>query len=107
MRASLRVMSRITRSEVEYVAGLAQLWLSDEEAEGMTRDLERILGYVAALDELDTTDIEPTAHVIALATPLREDQPTAGLDPELALANAPKRAGTAFVVPKVIEGDEG
>jgi len=99
-------MSRITRSEVEYIARLAHLSLSDREAEGMTRDLEAILDHVADLEELDTTGIEPTAHAIALATPLRDDEATAGLDPELALSNAPKRAGTSFVVPKVIEGDE-
>jgi aspartyl-tRNA(Asn)/glutamyl-tRNA(Gln) amidotransferase subunit C len=99
-------MSRITRSEVEYIARLAHLSLSDREAEGMTRDLEAILDYVTALEELDTTDIEPTAHAIALATPLRDDQAIAGLDPERVVSNAPKRAGTAFVVPKVIEGGE-
>lgn len=104
--ASLRTMSRISRSEVEYIAGLAHLSLSDREAEAMTRDLEAILDYAAALEELDTAGIEPTAHAVALATPLRDDEATAGLDPELAVSNAPRRAGTAFVVPKVIEGEE-
>ena len=50
--------------------------------------------------------IEPTAHAIPLATPLRPDQAVAGMDPELAIANAPSRTGTAFSVPKVLEGEE-
>ena len=100
-------MSRITRAEVERIAGLARLSLSDEEAERMTSDLDTILDYVAQLQALDTSDVEPTSHVIPLATPLRDDRVEAGLTPEQAVAGAPRAAGTAFVVPKVIEGDEG
>lgn len=71
----------------------------------MERDLERILDYMASLQELDTEGVEPTAHAIALDTPLRSDQPAAAMDPELAVANAPQRAGTAFVVPRVIDAE--
>ena len=101
-------MPRITRKEVHGVAKLVRLALSDEEAERMTTDLDHILEYVETLRELDTEGIEPTAHAIPLETPLREDRAVPGIDPEIAVANAPESIGTAFVVPKVIEGeDEG
>jgi aspartyl-tRNA(Asn)/glutamyl-tRNA(Gln) amidotransferase subunit C len=98
-------MTRITRQQVEYIAELSRLSLSETEVLAMERDLERILDYMASLQELDTEGVEPTAHAIALDTPLRSDQPAAAMDPELAVANAPQRAGTAFVVPRVIDAE--
>jgi aspartyl-tRNA(Asn)/glutamyl-tRNA(Gln) amidotransferase subunit C len=101
-------MARITLAEVHDVAKLARLSLSDEEAERMTADLDHILEYAETLRELDTEGIEPTAHAIPLETPMREDRAVSGIDPELAVANAPASIASAFVVPKVIEGeDEG
>ena len=99
-------MSRIGPSDVAHVAALARLALSQDEISAMTRDLEQILDHVASLDALDTKGIPPTAHSFDMATPLRPDQPAAPLDPELAVANAPARQGTAFLVPKVLE-EEG
>jgi aspartyl-tRNA(Asn)/glutamyl-tRNA(Gln) amidotransferase subunit C len=96
----------MTRDEVEKVAALARLSLVDGAAERMASELDQILEYAQTLAQVDTTDIEPTAHAIPLPTPLREDRAAPPLDPELAVANAPEREGTAFVVPKVIEGDE-
>jgi aspartyl-tRNA(Asn)/glutamyl-tRNA(Gln) amidotransferase subunit C len=58
------------------------------------------------LDRVDTEGIEPTAHVIPLATPERDDVPEPAMDPETAVANAPEASGSAFVVPKVISGEE-
>ena len=101
-------MARITRADVERIAALARLSLADEEADRMASELDTILEHAESLRQLDTSGIEPTSHAIPLPTPLREDVPVPGLDPELAVANAPERDGTAFVVPKVIEGeDEG
>ena len=99
-------MTRIQRSEVERIADLARLDLSDAEATRMTADIEAILGYVAKLEALETAGIEPTTHAVPLATPLREDRAAPALDPDRALANAPERDGTAFVVPKVLDEDE-
>lgn len=96
-------MSVIGPSDVAYVATLARLSFSQEEAAAMARDLEQIMGHVRALDALDTEGVPPTAHAFELATPLRADRPAAPLDPELAVANAPERQGTAFLVPKVLE----
>jgi aspartyl-tRNA(Asn)/glutamyl-tRNA(Gln) amidotransferase subunit C len=101
-------MPRITRAEVERVAALARLSVSDEEADRLAVELDELLEYVETLRQVDTRGVEPTSHVIPLATPMREDRAVPGIDPELALANAPERQGTAFVVPKVIDGeDEG
>ena len=100
-------MSRISRDQVAHIAGLARLMLSEEETDQMARDLDQILDYVATLDELDTEGIEPTAHAIPLETPLRPDEPVPGMDPALAMATAPQSEGSAFVVPKVIDGEEG
>jgi len=99
-------MSRITREEVERVAALARLHLGPDEADRMTTQLDAILDYVALLSEIDTTGIAPTSHAVPMATPLREDRPGTPLDPEDAVRNAPAREGTAFLVPKVIEGEE-
>lgn len=99
-------MSGISREDVERVVALARLSLPEPELERMAHELGAILGYVETLDRVDTAGVPPTAHVIPLATPLREDVPEEPLSPELVLANAPERSGSAFVVPKVIEGDE-
>lgn len=99
-------MARLTREKVHEIAKLARLSLSDAEADRMTTELDHILEYAETLRELDTNDIEPTAHAIPLPTPLRPDRAGPRLDPELAVANAPESIASAFVVPKVIEGEE-
>ena len=72
----------------------------------MATELDQILDYMAALQQLDTDGIEPTSHPVPVPTPLRSDVPSAPIDPALAVSNAPQVAGTAFVVPKVIESDD-
>jgi aspartyl-tRNA(Asn)/glutamyl-tRNA(Gln) amidotransferase subunit C len=99
-------MARISPEEVQHIAKLARLSLDEAEVAAMASDLDHVLEYVAALDELDTSGIEPTAHAIPLDTPLRKDESVAGMDPELAVSNAPERHGTAFSVPKVLAGEE-
>ncbi len=99
-------MARITREEVERIADLARLTLSAEEAQALTHDLDTMLEYVQALDGLDTQNVEPTAHPLPVATALRPDRARPSLAPEEAVGNAPEREGSAFTVPKVIEGVE-
>ena len=99
-------MSRIERDEVERIVSLARLAMDGAELERMQRDLVAILDYVEALDQLDTEGVEPTAHVILLATPERDDVPEPPMDPAAVVANAPEASGSAFVVPKVISGEE-
>ena len=99
-------MARISREDVEYVLTLARLSLTGEEVDRMVSELDGVLGYAEALATVDTEGVPPTAHVIPLATPMREDRAAPPLDPEMAVANAPHSAGSAFVVPQVIEGQE-
>ena len=96
-------MAKITRAEVEHVARLARLELSEEEKERMTVQLDAILGYMDQLNALDASDVEPTAAVIPMVSVMREDVVRPSLDPEAALANAPDREGVFFRVPRIIE----
>ncbi len=98
-------MARIDRSEVERVASLARLSISDAEADRLAAELDSFLGYIETLQELDTSEIEPTSHPIPLPTPMRDDEPEAPIDAELAVANAPESADSAFLVPKVIDSE--
>jgi aspartyl-tRNA(Asn)/glutamyl-tRNA(Gln) amidotransferase subunit C len=99
-------MSRIGRAEVERIGHLARLRLAEDEAEELARDLDAILAHAAQLGALDTAGVPEAAHAIAFVTPLREDRPAASLAPEQALANAPDSDGTAFLVPRVLEGED-
>ncbi|MEK6583815.1 MAG: Asp-tRNA(Asn)/Glu-tRNA(Gln) amidotransferase subunit GatC [Nitrospirota bacterium] len=94
---------KITRKEVEHVAKLARLALRDEEIETLTSQLGNILTYVEKLNELDTTNIEPTSHVLPIKNVLREDEAGKSIEREKALGNAPDRTEEFFRVPKVIE----
>lgn len=94
--------SRITSDEVRYVAKLARLHLAPEEIDRYTEQLDQILGYVAKLEELDTTDIVPTTHALSIQNAFREDTIRQSLSQREALANAPLENGEAFIVPKVI-----
>ena len=98
-------MARINRDDVERVASLAKLSLSEEEAETLAAELGSLLEHFEALQEIDTSGIIPTAHPILLPTPMRDDQAVAAMDPTLAVANAPESAGTAFLVPKVVDSE--
>ena len=93
----------ITREQVEHVAYLSRLHLSDEELRTFAVQLDTILGYMAKLNELDTSGVEPMVHGIAGSQPARSDEVAASLDPEDALANAPDRAEGCFRVPRIVE----
>jgi aspartyl-tRNA(Asn)/glutamyl-tRNA(Gln) amidotransferase subunit C len=93
---------KIDVSEVEHVAHLARLRVTDEEARRLTDQINNILTHMEQLNGLDTSDIEPMAHALSLETPFREDVARSSLDPEESLANAPEREGSFFLVPKVI-----
>jgi aspartyl-tRNA(Asn)/glutamyl-tRNA(Gln) amidotransferase subunit C len=94
---------KITRAEVEYVALLARLELTEKEAETFTGQMDAILAYVDKLNELNTDGIIPTAHAVPMENAFREDEvrPSIGIDN--ALLNAPQRVQSFFRVPKVIE----
>lgn len=88
---------------IEHIAHLARLSLSDREMELFGGQLESILSYMDKLNELDTGNIEPTSHVIAISNIMREDLPAPSLDREAALMNAPDKTGKFYRVPKIIE----
>ncbi len=92
----------ITRQDVEHIANLAKLKLTDKEIDNYTKQLGDILTYMAKLDELDTSDVEPLSHVMEVTNAFRDDVSEASLDRDEALSNAPKSDGEFFVVPKVI-----
>ena len=92
----------ITLKDVRHIASLAHLEFSDEEAERFTRQLGAILDYVAELDRLDTSAIEPTSHVSTTARALRDDRARPSPPHDEALANAPDADDRFFRVPKVI-----
>jgi aspartyl-tRNA(Asn)/glutamyl-tRNA(Gln) amidotransferase subunit C len=94
---------KLNRQEVLHVATLARLDLSEAEIEMFARQLSDILGYVSRLEEVDTSQVEPTFHVLPMTLPLRADEPALPIGVEEALANAPARVGTSFAVPKVID----
>ena len=97
-------MLKITRAEVEHVARLARLELTEDEKERMTAQLDAILGYMDKLNALDTSQVEPTTTVIPMVSVMRDDVVRPSLDREEALANAPDRADAFFRVPRIIEG---
>ena len=96
-------MGKITRQEVEHVARLARLELSEEEKARMTEQLDAILGYIDKLNQLDTSQVEPMTTVIPMVSVMREDEVQPSLPLEEALANAPDREDAFFRVPRIIE----
>jgi aspartyl-tRNA(Asn)/glutamyl-tRNA(Gln) amidotransferase subunit C len=92
------------RIDVQKVAALARLELSTNEVATMQPQLARVLDYIATLDELDTADVAPTSHVVAVRAPLAEDKAVEGLPREEALAQAPAKADGQFAVPRFVEG---
>jgi aspartyl-tRNA(Asn)/glutamyl-tRNA(Gln) amidotransferase subunit C len=94
---------KISAETVAYLADLARLELSAEEAERMRRDLDAILAYVDKLSELDTEGVPPTAHVLDIHTPYREDVVRDVLPVAEAIRNAPEHDDATMIVPKVIE----
>jgi len=94
---------KITREEVKKVAHLARLELSPEEEEVLTSQLDKILQYVEKLNQLDTTEVEPLAHVVDIVNAFREDRVVNQPSVDTLLSNAPAREKNFFKVPKILE----
>ena len=88
---------------VNKIARLARLNIPESSKENLTNELNNILSFVAQLDEVETSNIEPLASVTGHKLPFRSDQVTDGNIEELVLQNAPEKSNGFFVVPKVIE----
>ena len=93
----------LTIAEVEHIASLARLNLTDEEVARFREQLSAILDYVAQLQALDTSDIPPTSSVLPPRSVLRPDEPHPGLALDALLANAPQVEADQFRVPPVLE----
>jgi len=95
----------ISKKDVEYVARLSRLALTEEEKERFTSQLASILTYIQKLDELDTEKISPTTHILPLTNVWREDIVRANIlsTPQDLMRNAPEREGPLYKVKKVIE----
>jgi len=89
--------------DVARTASLARLELSAEETTRFHGQLRQILEYVAQLGEVDVSGIEPTAHAVPVFDVMREDVSRPGFTADEALANAPRRVGDQFHVPKVLD----
>jgi len=89
--------------KLDHVANLARLALTAEEKERFAAQLGDVLAYVAQLNEVDVSGVEPTAHALPVVNVWAEDTPEPGLPVEEALRNAPARRDNMFIVPRVVE----
>ncbi len=96
---------KIDEAQVRHISHLSRLNPTDGEVRLFSEQLSAILEYVEQLDEVDTTDVPPTAHALPVQNVFRTDEPRRSLDPDQALANAPQREGSFFAVPKVLDQD--
>ncbi len=94
---------KITLKEVEHVARLARLELTTGEKERMRAQIDSILSYIDKLNELDTSAVEPTSHVLPMTNVFREDEVMPSLSQEEVLVNAPDRHELFFRVPRILE----
>ena len=96
----------LTIADVEHVAALARLGLSDAEKERLRDQLSSILEHIDALSEVDTDAIPPTASVIPLSNVLRDDVAQPSMPRDLVLSNAPRQTDGFFEVDAVLGGEE-
>ena len=93
----------ISRQDVEHVARLSRLALSDAEIERMREQLSSILAYIDALRALDTAGVEPTSHAVPMVNVMRDDEVTPCSPTEEILRNAPRREDSYIRVKTVLE----
>ncbi len=95
----------IAKKDLEHMAWLARLELSEEDKEKYTPKLNSVLDYFSEIDEVDTEGVEPTYHVLQLSNVFREDEvnvPTGSLSQEEVLSNAPKKQDGFFKAPRMM-----
>ena len=93
---------RISRADVEHVAKLARLALTEEEVEALTGELGKILDHAASVSALDTEGVPPTAHPLPLVNVLRADEARPGISRDEVLAAAPAAEDGRFRVPRIL-----
>ncbi|HEX5415567.1 MAG TPA: Asp-tRNA(Asn)/Glu-tRNA(Gln) amidotransferase subunit GatC [Chloroflexota bacterium] len=96
---------KISQEEVDHIAMLARLALTDEERERFRDQLGQIIGYVEMMNQLDTAHVPPSTAVLGIENVTRPDVARPGFPVDLALANAPERVEDLFAVPPVLEDE--
>ncbi|MGM0902100.1 MAG: Asp-tRNA(Asn)/Glu-tRNA(Gln) amidotransferase subunit GatC [Bacillota bacterium] len=96
-------MSRISTDQVKHVAHLARLAITEEEANRLTQQLDKIITFAEQLNEVDTENVEPTSHVLDIKNVMREDVAKPGLPNEEVLKNAPDHQDGQIKVPPIME----
>lgn len=94
---------KIDRKEVTHVAQLARLQFDDAQFEMLVHQLNTILEYFDKLQEIDTSEIEPTSHAVEMNNVFRDDAMQDFPDKDLLLTNAPSKEKEYFKVPKIID----
>ncbi len=92
----------ISREQVEHVARLAALALSEEEKELFGRQLNQVLEHAEVIKSVDTSEVSPTSHAIPISNVYREDRVRPSLPPEEALRNSPQPEDGFFSVPRIV-----
>jgi aspartyl-tRNA(Asn)/glutamyl-tRNA(Gln) amidotransferase subunit C len=99
--------TNIDRQQVEKVAHLSRLDLTDQELQLFSGQLSAIVEYIHKLDELKTNDVEPLAHCLPVHNVFRQDTVRPSLDVEKAMENAPDRVDDFFKVPQIMDDSGG
>jgi aspartyl-tRNA(Asn)/glutamyl-tRNA(Gln) amidotransferase subunit C len=96
-------MAKSSDLDVAYVARLARINLTEAEAKAFQKQLDDVLQYVEKLRQADVSDAKPAAHALPIFNVFRQDGPVDWFTAEQALSNAPRKANSLFIVPKVVE----
>ena len=94
---------KISEEEVRHIAGLARLKFTDEEVSLYTKDLASIVEFAEKLNEIDVSNVTPTAHILDIHNVFRKDEVSKSYDREKLLQNAPTKAAGCISVPQVVE----
>lgn len=92
----------VSPEEIQKIASLSRIAVNEDETEHFTKDMNQILNYIEKLNELDTSAVEPTAHILDLHNITREDTAKKGLEVSEIIDLAPQSEGNFIVVPRVL-----
>jgi aspartyl-tRNA(Asn)/glutamyl-tRNA(Gln) amidotransferase subunit C len=93
----------VTKEDVKKVAALSRLYIAESEMDAFRADLGAVVEHAEKLNELDTSDVQPTAHILPVKNVLREDIVRPSMDREAVTGNAPEKEGGCYIVPRVVE----
>ena len=93
----------ITKKDIEHIASLSMLNLSEDEISGYAKDMQEILSFVDTINELDTDNTEESAFALDSYNVFRKDEVKESLDRELLMQNAPSSNGVQYQIPPIIE----